>query len=101
MKKEKKDIFPTHLPEIEKTIGYTFRDKSLITQAFTRTSFCNENGGEYQSNEVLEFIGDSVLSVSIITRLSVRNIGVPLRNVLSKLINSAIELRYRFLRFGW
>lgn len=69
MKKEKRDAFPTHLPEIEKIIGYTFRDKSLITQAFTRTSFCNENGGEYQSNEVLEFIGDSVLSVSIITFL--------------------------------
>ena len=69
MKQEKKDIFPTCLPEIEKIIGYTFRDKSLITQAFTRTSFCNENGGAYQSNEVLEFIGDSVLSVSIITFL--------------------------------
>ena len=69
MKKEKIDLFPSHLPEIEKIIGYTFRDKSLITQAFTRTSFCNENGGAYQSNEVLEFIGDSVLSVSIITFL--------------------------------
>ena len=69
MKKEKQDLFPTHIPAIEKIIGYTFRDKSLITQAFTRTSFCNENGGAYQSNEVLEFIGDSVLSVSIITFL--------------------------------
>lgn len=69
MKKERQDLFPTHIPAIEKIIGYTFRDKSLITQAFTRTSFCNENGGEYQSNEVLEFIGDSVLSVSIITFL--------------------------------
>lgn len=69
MKKERQDFFPTHIPAIEKIIGYTFRDKSLITQAFTRTSFCNENGGEYQSNEVLEFIGDSVLSVSIITFL--------------------------------
>ncbi len=70
MKEEKKDLFPACIPEIEKIIGYTFRDKSLITQAFTRTSFCNERGGGYQSNEVLEFIGDSVLSVAIITFLT-------------------------------
>ena len=59
--------------EIEKKIGYTFKDKSLITQAFTRTSFCNEHkgrgGAEYQSNEVLEFFGDSVLSAAIVTLL--------------------------------
>ena len=59
--------------EIEKKIGYTFRDKSLLTQAFTRTSYCNEiNPGakvKYHSNEVLEFFGDGVLSLSIITFL--------------------------------
>ncbi len=70
MKEQKKDNFPTYIPEIEKIIGYTFRDKSLITQAFTRTSFCNEHDSGYQSNEVLEFIGDSVLSVAIITFLT-------------------------------
>ncbi len=64
-------IFSKALPIIEKSIGYIFKDKSLITQAFTRTSFCNEVGarGEYQSNEVLEFIGDSVLSTAIVTKL--------------------------------
>ena len=63
--------FSKSLPIVEKAIGYTFKDKSLITQAFTRTSFCNESGvkGEYQSNEVLEFIGDSVLSTAIVTKL--------------------------------
>lgn len=65
-------IFSKALPIIEKSIGYSFKDKSLITQAFTRTSFCNEAGarGEYQSNEVLEFIGDSVLSTAIVTKLT-------------------------------
>lgn len=62
-----------HIPEIEKKIKYTFKDKSLLIQAFTRTSFCNENkrGGrtEYSSNEVLEFFGDSVLSTAIISML--------------------------------
>ncbi len=61
--------FEENIEKIEKSIGYVFRDKSLLRQAFTRTSFCNENSTkerEYQSNEVLEFFGDSVLSCAII-----------------------------------
>ncbi len=65
----KKDAFDTQIPTIERLIGYTFRDKSLLRQAFTRTSWCNERGGSYQSNEVLEFFGDGVLSLSIISLL--------------------------------
>ena len=66
-------IFEDIIPEIEEKIGYTFRDKSLLKQAFTRGSFCNEiNKRErenYKSNEVLEFFGDSVLSAAIVTAL--------------------------------
>lgn len=65
--------FKKYIPEIEKKIHYTFKDKSLLMQAFTRTSFCNEKnyGGKanYKSNEVLEFFGDSVLSTAIISML--------------------------------
>lgn len=66
--------FSKKISEIEKKIQYTFKDKSLLTQAFTRTSFCNERnrghrGEEYISNEVLEFFGDSVLSTAIISML--------------------------------
>lgn len=70
-KKKEKDAFFSHAPEIEKKIGYKFRDRSLLMQAFTRTSYCNEHRGEggveYHSNEVLEFFGDGVLSASIIS----------------------------------
>ena len=62
--------------EVEAAIGYTFSDKSLLAQAFTRTSFCNENtakGTPYQSNEVLEFLGDSVLSLSVASMLTEQN----------------------------
>ena len=63
--------FDVYIPEIEEKLGYTFRDKSLLRQAFTRASFCNEANRNlkdgYQSNEVLEFFGDSVLSAVIIT----------------------------------
>lgn len=62
----------TKAEEIERKIGYSFKDKSLLKQAFTRTSYANEKNGSkiiYQSNEVLEFLGDSVLSLSIVTLL--------------------------------
>lgn len=63
-------IFKQHIPEIEKKINYSFKDKSLLAQAFTRESFCNEHKHEdYMSSEVLEFFGDSVLSTAIITIL--------------------------------
>lgn len=65
--------FTKHISQIEKKIGYTFKDKSLLMQAFTRSSFCNENRGvrgrEYISNEILEFFGDSVLSTAIISMM--------------------------------
>ena len=62
-----------NVADIESKIGYIFKDKSLLIQAFTRTSFCNEQAPSknerYQSNEVLEFFGDGVLSVAIISFL--------------------------------
>ncbi len=62
--------FKNHISEIEKKINYTFKDKSLLTQAFTRESFCNERRSEgFKSSEVLEFFGDSVLSTAIISIL--------------------------------
>ena len=60
---------------IERKIGYVFNNKALLKQAFTRTSYCNEmrqTGKEIQSNEVLEFCGDSVLAGAIITILMER-----------------------------
>lgn len=65
-----RDPFSAHIGKIEGAIGYTFRDKALLRQAFTRTSWCNEHPeGDYQSNEVLEFFGDSALSIAIVSFL--------------------------------
>lgn len=65
-------LSPSAIEAIETAVGYTFRDRSLLTQAFTRTSYVNEmhgRGERPQSNEVLEFFGDAALSVAIITSL--------------------------------
>ena len=70
MKENKLSAFMKIVPLIEEKIGYTFADKSLLCQAFTRTSFCNEIGKRDvwpESNEVLEFFGDSVLSLIIVS----------------------------------
>ncbi len=45
--------------EIEKNIGYTFKDKNLLKTALTHTSYANVYGVE--SNEKLEYLGDSIL----------------------------------------
>ena len=47
------------MENIEKSIGYTFQDKNLLKKALTHTSYAYENNLE--SNEKLEFLGDSIL----------------------------------------
>ncbi len=51
--------------EIEKNLGYTFKDKSLISQALTHSSYANETKRPRSCNERLEFLGDSVLSIIV------------------------------------
>ena len=48
-----------NLEILEKNIGYTFKNKELLKQALSHTSYANERNIE--SNEKLEFLGDSIL----------------------------------------
>lgn len=51
---------------LEKKLRYVFRDKSLIAMALTHSSYANENRSRgYESNERLEFLGDSVLGMLV------------------------------------
>ena len=50
--------------ELEKKIGYQFRDKSLLKQALTHSSFANEQRiNKLKDYERLEFLGDAVLEL--------------------------------------
>lgn len=52
------------LKELEKELGYQFRDINLLKQAVTHSSYSNEkNMGKLGCNERLEFLGDAVLEV--------------------------------------
>lgn len=53
------------LREFENIIGYTFKNKDLLFEALSHSSFANESKHKYHSNERLEFLGDSVLSIVV------------------------------------
>lgn len=54
----------TNIRDLEKIIGINFIDKKLLENVFVHRSHLNENKKFYlPSNEKLEFLGDSVLSL--------------------------------------
>ncbi len=62
--------FKGDIPTIEAKLGYTFKDKELLTLAFVHRSFVNENRELVAGhNERLEFLGDSVLGLLIAEHL--------------------------------
>ena len=52
-----------HIYELEAHLGYSFKDKSLLSEALTHASARSSRGG--RDNERLEFLGDRVLGLSI------------------------------------
>ena len=48
---------------LEQKIEYSFRDKALLKTALTHSSYANEKGSGTLYNELLEFLGDSVLGI--------------------------------------
>lgn len=61
-------IDENYKPLLQK-IGITFKDINLLRQAFIHRSYLNENKIQSLSNERIEFLGDSVLSLIISTHL--------------------------------
>lgn len=51
---------------LEEKIGYSFRDRSLLENALTHSSYANEHrAAGVPSNERLEFLGDSILGLVV------------------------------------
>ncbi len=56
--------------ELEHEIGYSFKNRDLLMEALTHTSFYHENRGKTRSyNERLEFLGDSVIGLVVVEYL--------------------------------
>lgn len=66
--------------ELERCIGYTFKDKTLIHTALVHSSYSNEtraHGTNEECNERLEFLGDSVLSLVVSNYLFSKHPDMP------------------------
>lgn len=63
---------------LEEKLGYTFRNRALLENALTHSSYANENRSKgLQSNERLEFLGDSVLGMVVADFLFRTNPDLP------------------------
>jgi ribonuclease-3 len=49
--------------DLERELGYAFRDRGIFEEALTHASYANENG--CVCNERLEFLGDAVLELCV------------------------------------
>ena len=69
-----------HFSELEKTINYCFKNKDLLCEALTHSSYANEIKAKkpnVRCNERLEFLGDSVLSVIVSEHIFKKYADVP------------------------
>lgn len=53
------------MEQFEQIIHYEFKNKKLLQEALSHSSYANENKKNLNSNERLEFLGDSVLSIVV------------------------------------
>jgi len=98
------------IDEIEERLGYMFTHKELLIMALTHRSFVNEQKAPTPHNERLEFLGDSVLGLTVADYLYRRLPEHPegaLSQLRSKLVDAAsCAARFRalqleeFLRLG-
>lgn len=73
-------MMPKAMSNLEKTLGYQFRDIQLLETALTHSSYSNELRAKKcvaECNERLEFLGDSVLSIIVSEYLFVEQKELP------------------------
>jgi ribonuclease III len=82
---------PSQLEALQKELGYSFKDPSLLMKALTHVSYDRKKTGS--NNEVLEFLGDAVLDLAIsdllIQRFPERSEG-DLSRMRAGLVNSVV-----------
>lgn len=81
----------SQLETLQKQLGYSFKDPSLLVKALTHVSYDRKKTGS--NNEVLEFLGDAVLDLAVsdllIERFPERTEG-DLSRMRAALVNSAV-----------
>ena len=100
------------LEDLESIIGYSFRNPQLLLQSLMHRSYCHESSAPVKelSNELMEFLGDSILGF-LVSDVLVRRFPGYTEGQLSKLKASLVSGRRlhpaaqqielgRFLRLG-
>ena len=66
------------MQELEQKLGYTFKNPALLSEALSHSSYANEHRSAHlNSNERLEFLGDSVLGFVTAEYLFARHPDLP------------------------
>lgn len=87
------------MKELEKLIDYNFKNKKLLQQALTHSSYANEHrGSNIKHNERLEFLGDAVLSIVVADYIYANCPDLP-EGELTKL-RSALVCEKALYKFG-
>lgn len=77
-------MYSMNFENFEKKIGYSFKNKQLLSHALSHTSYINEQKKEkYESNERLEFLGDAIVDM-VVSDYLYRNYKTEPEGVLTK-----------------
>jgi len=85
------------LEKLEKIIGYKFKNKSILEKSLCHISYANFVGKPAESNERLEFLGDTVLNMIVSDILFKKHPDVDegkLTRLRASLVNSKATSRY-------
>ncbi len=85
--------FSDRIKLLEERIGYTFRDKTLPLTALTHRSFAVEYHRPISDYEVLEFLGDAVLSL-IVSEILIKTFPQAREGELSQIRSAVISEAY-------
>ena len=90
-----------NIKNIESVLGYSFQNPDLLLQAFSRSSFAEESAEPWESNETLEFIGDTVLSTVIVKKLAARYGRTALPADRQKAVQEEVRQKHGMELYNW
>ncbi|NPA53604.1 MAG: ribonuclease III [Aquificae bacterium] len=93
MKNEIEKPFLDRIKKLEDKLGYTFKDKTLPLTALTHRSFVAEYPKKLKDYEVLEFLGDAVLSL-IVSEILIKAYPDAKEGELSQIRSAVISEAY-------
>ncbi len=85
--------FKERVEKLENLLGYKFKDPSLLISSITHSSFVAEYDRGLKDYEVLEFLGDAVLSL-IVSEILIKEFPEAKEGELSQIRSSVISEAY-------